>query len=56
MTPRINGMLRSFHHRVYHQLTGKYPHRDRNRNFRYPPLVMSMAEAGPEEVETYVAR
>ena len=49
-------VLGIFHHRVAHRLTGRKPKRGRGGGWIYPPLDDAMAEAGLQEVETYVSR
>ena len=47
-------VLGSFHHRVAHRLTGRKTQKGRDGVWFYPPLEDAMAEAGLQEVETYV--
>ena len=56
MTPRIGRVLGRFHHRVAHRLTGRKPRQGRDGVLVYPSLEDAMAEAGLQEVETYVSR
>ena len=56
MTPYIGRVLGGFHHRLAHRLTGRQPWRGRDGVWIYPPLEDAMAEAGLQEVDTYVSR
>ena len=56
MTPYIGRVLGVFHHRLAHRLTGRQPWRGRDGVWIYPPLEDAMAEAGLQEVDTYVSR
>ena len=56
MPPRIRMTLGVFHYRVVRRLTGRNPRRVMEGTWVYPPLSEVMAEAGIQEVETYVAR
>ena len=56
MTPHIGRVLGRFHHRVARRLTGRQPWRGRDGVWIKPPLEDVMAEAGLQEVETYVYR
>ena len=53
ITKRVLGR---FHHRVARRLTGRQPWRGRGGVWIKPPLEDVMAEAGLQEVETYVYR
>ena len=55
MPPRIGRTLVGYHHRVIHRLTGRETRRQVDGSWLYPSLVAAMAEAGSEEMETYVA-
>ena len=56
MSPRIGSTLGSFRHRLDRILTGRKPQRRLYGRWVYPPLAEAMAEAGLQEVETYVSR
>ena len=56
VTPRIGRFGGGFHHRVARRLTGRKPHIGRDGVWLYPPLEDMMAEAGMQEVDTYVYR
>ena len=45
-----------FHYRVAHRLTVKNPRKGWDGGWVYPPLEDDMAEAGFQEVETYISR
>ena len=49
---RVMGGL---HHRVAHILMGQKPQNGRDGRWFYPPTEDAMAEAGLQEVETYVS-
>ena len=55
MTFRIGRVWGRFHHRVARRLTGRQPWRVRDELWLYPLLEYAMAEAGFQEVETYVS-
>ena len=55
MTLRIERVLDGFHYRVAHRMTGQQPRRGRDGGWLYPPMEEAMAEAGLQEVETYVS-
>ena len=44
-----------FHHRVAYRLTGSQPRRGWYGKWVYPPLEDVRAEAGLQEVETYIS-
>ena len=54
MTPYIRGVLDGFQHRVAQRLTGRQPQRGWDGGWVYHPLTEAMAEAGLQEVDTYV--
>ena len=56
LTPRMKRVLGGFHHRVDLRLTGRQPWKGRDRGWVYPPMEDVMAEAGFQELETYVSR
>ena len=56
MNPHIGRVLGGFHHRVDRRLTGRQTWQGRDGVWTYPPLEDAMAEAGLQEVETYVSR
>ena len=56
MTPQIGRVLGGFHHRMALRITGKQPRQVRDGVWLYPLLEDAMAEAGLQEVETYVSR
>ena len=56
LTPRIGRVWVGFYHRVACRLVGGQPQRGRESVWVYPPLESAMAEAGLQEVETYVSR
>ena len=47
--------LGAFHHRVDLKLTGRQPQKGRDGGWVYPPMEDVMAEAGLQELETYVS-
>ena len=49
-------VLGGFHHRVACRLTGRQPWKGRDGGWVYPPTEDAMAEAGLQELETYVSR
>ena len=53
--PRTKRMLGEFHHRVDHRLKGRQPRRVQDCGWVYPSLEDVMAEAGFQEVDTYVS-
>ena len=55
-TPQIGRVLGGFHHRMALRITGKQPRQVRDGVWLYPLLEDAMAEAGLQEVETYVYR
>ena len=56
MNPLTGRVLGGFHYRVDCRLTGRQPRRGKDDVWIYPPLEDAMAEAGLQEVETYVSR
>ena len=56
MTPRIGRLLGGFHNRVSCRMVGRQPQRVRGEGWVYLPLEDVMAEAGLQNVETYVSR
>ena len=48
-------VLSGFHHRVACRLTGRQQQKILDGGWFYPPLEDAMAEAGLQEVETYVS-
>ena len=56
MSPRIGSTLVVFRHQVIRQLMGRNPRQKADGIWVYPPLAVVMAEAGMEEVETYIAQ
>ena len=56
MSPLIGKALGGFHHRVIHQLTGRYPRHQVDGSWVYPHLEAVTVEAGLEEVNMYVTR
>ena len=48
-------VLGEFYHRVTHRLMRRQPQKDQDGGWVYPPLEDAMAEAGLQEVETYVS-
>ena len=56
MTPRIGMILGKFHHRVACRLTGRQPWIGWDDVWVYVLLEKSLAEAGLQEVKTYVSR
>ena len=55
MTPHIGRFWGVFHHRVARKLTGRQNQRGRYGGWAYPLLEDAMAEAGLQEVDTYVS-
>ena len=57
MYPRIGKTLVGFHHWMARRLTGQKPKRrlDGTWDYPHPPLAEAMAEAGIQEVETYLS-
>ena len=55
MTLRIGIILGILHHRVAHKIMGRQPQRVRKILWVYPPLEDAMAEAGLQEVDTYIS-
>ena len=55
MTPHIGRVWGISHHRVSHRLTGRQTWKGRDGLWVYLPLEDAMAEAGLQEVETYVS-
>ena len=49
-------MLGVFHQRMARRLMGRQPWKGWDGGWIYPPMEDAMAEAGLEEVETYVTR
>ena len=49
-------VLGGFHHRVARRMTGQKLRKGRDRGWVYPPLEDKMAQAGLQEVDTYVSR
>ena len=56
MTPKMERDLNRLHQRVMQQLTWRQPRRQGCLSWDYPPLDVAMAEAGFEEIRTYVTR
>ena len=56
MTLNIGRVWGGFHYRVAHSMTGRKPRRVRDGGWEYTPLEEAMAEAGLQEVDTYVSR
>ena len=56
LTPHMHRLLGGFHHKLDRRLTGRQPRKGQDGGWVYPPLVDAMAEAGLQEVETYVSR
>ena len=56
LTPRMEGSLNSFQHRVPQWITGRHPSRRWDGSWDYPPLVAAMVEAGFEEIGAYIMR
>ena len=54
--PPIGRLLGGFHHKVARRMTGKQPRLGRDSLWIYPPLEEAIAEAGLQELETYVFR
>ena len=54
--PPIRRFLGGFHHKVARRLTGRQHRLGRDGLWIYPPLEDAIAEAGLQEVETYVSR
>ena len=48
-------VLDRFHHKVARRVTGWQPRKGRYKGWFYPPLEYAMAEAGLQEMETYVS-
>ena len=55
-TPHIGRVLGGFHHKVARKMMGRQPWKGRNSVWTYPPKEDAMAEAGLQEVETYISR
>ena len=55
MTPHNRRVLGRFHHRVDHRLTVRQPRRGTDGVWIYPLLEDAVAEAGLQEVDTYVS-
>ena len=49
-------VLGGFQHRESRRLTGRKPQKGRDGGWVYPPLEDAKAEAGLQEVETYISR
>ena len=56
LTPRMERDLSSFQHRVELRLTGRQPRRQWDGSWDHPMLAEEMAEAGFEDIGTYVTR
>ena len=56
LTPIMERALSSFHHRVAQRLIRRQKRRQEGGSWYYPPLAVSMAEAGFENIGTYVKR
>ena len=55
LTPHMQRVLGGDHHRVSHRLMRKQPQKVQDGGWLYPPLEDVMADAGLQEVETYVS-
>ena len=56
LTPHMQRVLCRFQHKVSHRLTGQQPRKGRDGGWVYLPLEEAMAEAGLQEVDTYISR
>ena len=56
MSLRICKALGGFHRQIIQQLTGRMPYWGGGGKWFYPPPGEAMAEAGLQDIETYVAR
>ena len=56
MPPHIGNKIGGLHHQVVQRLMRWQPKRRLDGAWDYPPLAEAMAEAGIQEVDTYVAR
>ena len=56
MFPCVGRTSAGFRHRVARRLLRRQPQRGLDGTWEYPPLEEAMAEAGMQEVNTYVAR
>ena len=54
MTPCMERALGSFQHRVTQRITGRYPRRQGEGSWDYPPLATGMEEAGSKEIRIYI--
>ena len=54
LTPLMQRVLGRFHHRLARILMGRKPRKGRYGGWFYPPLKYATAEAGLQEVETYI--
>ena len=55
LTPHMQRVLGGFHHRVFRRLMRQKLQKVQDRGWVYPPLENVMADAGLQEVETYVS-
>ena len=55
MAPHIGRVLGRFHHILAHRLMGRQPQILQGRIWVYPLLEYAIAEAGLQEVDTYVS-
>ena len=55
LTICMKRLLGGFQHMLDHSLTGRQPWKGRDGVWFYPPLEDAMAEAGLQEVETYIS-
>ena len=53
LTPHMQRVFGSFHHRVDHRLTGRQPPKGRDGGWVYPLLEDAIARVGLQKVETY---
>ena len=56
LTPRMEQALSSFKHRVAQRLIGRQTGRRGDGSWEYPPPAAAMAEAGFDDIGTYVTR
>ena len=56
LTPRMERALSRFHHRVAQRLIRREKSSRGGGSWDYPPLEAAMAEAGFEDIRTYVTR
>ena len=56
LTPRLEKSLEGCHHRVVRQMADMGPKRQRDGIWVYPPVGVSLAMVGLEEIRVYIDR